>query len=136
VSPRWRSTTIGSALDAIGNTPIAKLRKVVPPGNGDVVVKLDRFEALSSNAFAEEKTRAMRAFGGDVTLLHSEGGKIAPELFESFKQEIAQRAAEPDTFYTDRLNCRWGYLAHCTRPAAVRVLPHWNPPNRQRSPRE
>ena len=140
---------MGSVLDAIGNTPIVKLRKVVGPGSADVVVKLEfcnptgsykdrmalaiieeaekrgdlkpgmrvveytggstgsslamvcaikgyRFEPLSADAFAEEKIRTMRAFGADVTVLESEGGKITPALFDRFKEEIAKRAAEPD----------------------------------------
>src|SRR5579862_6710669 len=138
----------GSVLDAIGNTPIVKLRKVVPPGSADVIVKLEyfnptgsykdrmalamieaaeqrgdlrpgmrvveytggstgsslamvctvkgyRFEPISSDAFAQEKIRTMRAFGAGVTLLASEGGKITPGLFDRFKREIAKRAAEP-----------------------------------------
>ncbi len=129
----------GSVLDAIGNTPVVKLQKVVPRGCGDVVVKLEfynptgsykdrmalamieeaekrgdlvcaakgyRFEPLSSDAFAQEKILTMRAFGGDVTIIPSEGGKITPGLFDRFKEEIKKRAGQPDTFYTDQLNNR------------------------------
>ena len=150
---------IGSVLDAIGNTPVVKLRKLVPPGSAEVIVKLEyfnptgsykdrmalamieeaekrgdlrrgmrvveytggstgsslamvcavkgyRFEPLSSDAFAQEKIRTMRAFGAGVTVLASDGGRITPELFDRFKQEIAKRSAEPGTFYTDQLNNR------------------------------
>src|SRR5579862_2886267 len=38
----------GSVLDAIGNTPIVKLRKVVPPGSADVIVKLEYFNPTGS----------------------------------------------------------------------------------------
>lgn len=69
-------------------------------------VKGYRFLPLSSDAFAQEKIRTMRAFGASVTLLESEGGKITAGLFDRFKQEIAQRAAEPETFSTDQLNNR------------------------------
>jgi len=149
----------GNILDAIGNTPVVRLRKLVPPGGADVIVKLEyfnptgsykdrmaramieeaekrgalrpgmrvveytggstgsslamvcavkgyRFEPISSDAFAIEKIRTMQAFGAGVTLLPSEGGKITPALFDRFKQEIARRAAEPGTFYTDQLNNR------------------------------
>src|SRR5579883_1908124 len=156
--PRRKNMT-GSVLDAIGNTPVVKLQKVVPRGCGDVVVKLEfynptgsykdrmalamieeaekrgdlrpgmrvieytggstgsslamvcaakgyRFEPLSSDAFAQEKILTMRAFGGDVTIIPSEGGKITPGLFDRFKEEIKKRAGQPDTFYTDQLNNR------------------------------
>ena len=149
----------GNILDAIGNTPIVQLRKLVPPGSADVIVKLEyfnptgsykdrmalamideaekrgalrpgmcvieytggstgsslamvcavkgyRFEPISSDAFAIEKIRTMQAFCAGVTVLPSEGGKITPTLFDRFKQEIARRAAEPGTFYTDQLNNR------------------------------
>ena len=156
---------IGSILDVIGNTPVVRLKKVVPPGSADIVVKLEyfnptgsykdrmalamieeaekrgalrpgmrvveytggstgssvamvcavkgyRFEPLSSDAFAREKTRTMCAFGATVTLLESEGGKITPGLFDRFKEEIAKRAAEPDTFYTDQMNNRDSILGY------------------------
>src|ERR1700761_6087826 len=136
---------VSSTLDAIGNTPLVELRRVVPPNSARVLVKLefynptgsykDRmalamieeaekrgdlrpgmrvveytggstgsslamvcavkgypFEPLSSDAFAPEKIKTMQAFGGDVTLLPSEGGKITPGLFDRFKKEIAKRA--------------------------------------------
>lgn len=154
-----------SILEAIGNTPVVKLRSVVPAGSGEVVVKLEyfnptgsykdrmalamieeaerrgelkpgmrvieytggstgsslamvcavkgyRFEPLSSDAYAQEKIQTMRAFGADVTLLESEGGKITPALFDRFKQEIRKRAAEPGTFYTDQMNNRDSILGY------------------------
>jgi cysteine synthase len=39
---------IGSVLDAIGNTPVAKLRKLVPPGSAEVIVKLEYFNPTGS----------------------------------------------------------------------------------------
>jgi cysteine synthase A len=146
-----------SVLKAIGNTPLVRLTRVVPPGSADVVVKLelanptgsykDRMalsmiegaEArgalrrgmrvveftggstgsslgmvcaakgyplvlLSSDAFAKEKLLTMTAFGADLRLVPSEGGKVSPALFERFKAEIATLAAEPDTFWTDQFH--------------------------------
>ncbi len=146
-----------TVLDAIGNTPVVQLRRVVPAGAADVFVKLEyynptgsykdrmalamieeaekrgtlrpgmtvieytggstgssiamvcavkgyTFRPLSSDAFAREKLQTMRAFGADLTLLPSEGGKITLDLFNRFKAEIARRAAEPNTFYTDQMN--------------------------------
>src|ERR1700704_1430838 len=118
-----------SVLQAIGNTPVVRLRKVVTSSMADVVVKLeyynptgsykDRmalamiegaegrgalkagmrvieytggstgsslamvcsikgypFVALSSDAWSSEKIRTMRAFGADVLIFPSEGGKV------------------------------------------------------------
>lgn len=55
---------------------------------------------LSSDAFAEEKLRTMRALGADLRLIPSDGGKVTPALFERFRKEIAALAAEPKTFWT------------------------------------
>src|SRR5580698_9160540 len=128
-----------SVLEAIGNTPIVQLRKVVPAGAARVFVKLEyynptgsykdrmalstiegaerkgalrpgmrvveytggstgsslalvcavkgyRFTPISSDAFAREKLDTMRAFGGDLMIVASEGGKITPELFVRFRE--------------------------------------------------
>ena len=59
---------------------------------------------LSSDAFAEEKLRTMRAFGAELRIVKSDGGKVTPALFERFKQEITALSAEPDTYWTDQFN--------------------------------
>jgi cysteine synthase A len=63
-----------------------------------------RLLLLSSDAFAEEKLRTMRALGAELRIVPSEGGKVTPALFERFRTEIAALAAEPDTFWTDQFN--------------------------------
>jgi cysteine synthase A len=63
-----------------------------------------RLLLLSSDAFAEEKLRTMRALGAELRLVPSEGGKVTPTLFERFRKEIAVLAAEPGTFWTDQFN--------------------------------
>ncbi len=151
------SSVLPSVLHAIGNTPVIRLRAVVPPGAADVLVKLEFFNPtgsykdrmalamiegaerrgvlrpgmrvveftggstgsslamvcaarkykavlLSSDAFAEEKLKTMRAFGAELRIVPSEGGKVTPSLFEKFRKEIAVLAAEPDTFWTDQFN--------------------------------
>jgi cysteine synthase A len=120
-----------SVLQAIGRTPVVRLRKLVPPGAAEVLVKLEffaptgsykdrmalamiegaerrgvlkpgmrvveftggstgsslamvcaakgyRLVLLSSDAFAEEKLRTMRALGADLRLVPSDGGKVTP----------------------------------------------------------
>ena len=63
-----------------------------------------RFVVLSSDAFAKEKLLTMTAFGADLRLVPSEGGKVTPALFDRFRAEIARLAAEPDTFWTDQFH--------------------------------
>lgn len=67
-------------------------------------VKGYRFAPLSSDAFAQEKIRTMEAFGADVEILPSEGGKVTPGLFERFKARIAELKDQPGTFWTDQFN--------------------------------
>ena len=63
-----------------------------------------KFVVLSSDAFAREKLLTMEAFGAELRMVPSDGGKVTPALFERFKQEIAVLANEPDTFYTDQFH--------------------------------
>jgi cysteine synthase A len=63
-----------------------------------------RFVVLSSDAFAREKLLTMEAFGAELRMVPSDGGKVTPELFERFKTEIAVLAREPDTFWTDQFH--------------------------------
>jgi cysteine synthase len=51
-------------LSAIGNTPLVKLRKVVPEGAAEVFVKLEYYNPTGSYKDPE------------LTLLPSEGGKV------------------------------------------------------------
>src|SRR6266542_3047492 len=118
-----------SILDAIGRTPVVRLRRLVGSDCADVLVKLEyynptgsykdrmalamiegaeargalkagmrvveftggstgsslglvcavkgySFVPVSSDAFAKEKLDTMRAFGGDLQIVDSEGGRI------------------------------------------------------------
>src|SRR5688500_9850384 len=60
------------------------------------------FHPLSSDAFAVEKLDTMRAFGADLEIVPSEGGKVTPALFERFKARIAVLARDANTFWTDQ----------------------------------
>jgi cysteine synthase len=62
------------------------------------------FVVLSSDAFAKEKLLTMTAFGADLRIVPSDGGKVTPALFDRFRAEIAKLAAEPDTFWTDQFH--------------------------------
>src|SRR5512140_829401 len=139
-----------SVLHAIGRTPVVRLRRVVPPGSADVLVRLEyynptgsykdrmalamiegaeargalrpgmrvveftggstgsslalvcavkgyRFAPVSSDAFAKEKLDTMRAFGADLHVVASDGGKITPPLFVRMRAEVDRLRQEPDT---------------------------------------
>src|SRR5499426_3025177 len=59
---------------------------------------------LSSDAFSREKLLTMEAFGAELRIVPSEGGKVTPSLFERFRKDIAVLAGEPDTFWTDQFH--------------------------------
>jgi cysteine synthase A len=67
-------------------------------------VKGYEFVPLCSDAFAREKIETMRAFGAEVEMVPSEGGKVTPALFDRFKERIATLKDEPGTFWTDQFN--------------------------------
>jgi cysteine synthase A len=156
--PAFRSPVLApSVLRTIGRTPVVRLRKVVPEGAADVLVKLEFFNPtgsykdrmalamiegaerrgalkpgmrvveftggstgsslamvcamkgykcvlISSDAFSEEKLRTMRAFGAELQIVPSEGGKVTPSLFEKFRAQIATLVAEPNTFWTNQFD--------------------------------
>jgi cysteine synthase A len=146
-----------STLDAIGNTPVVHLRKLIGPDSADVLVKLEYFNPtgsykdrmalamieaaesrgdlrpgmtvveytggstgsslafvcavkgypchiVTSDAFAREKLRTMRAFGATLTIVPSEGGRIAPDLIPRMIEEARRLARSDDVYWTDQLN--------------------------------
>jgi cysteine synthase A len=64
------------------------------------------FIALSSDAWSEEKLQTMRAFGAEVRVFPSEGGKVTPGLIQTLKAEAERLASEPGTFYANQFNNR------------------------------
>jgi len=67
-------------------------------------VKGYRFAPVSSDAFAKEKLDTMRAFGADLIVVDSDGGKITPPLFDRMRAEVKRMLAEGNTFWTDQFN--------------------------------
>jgi cysteine synthase A len=63
-----------------------------------------QFHPLSSDAFSAEKLNTMRAFGAELELIASDGGKVTPALFDRFKARTAELMKEPSTFWTDQFN--------------------------------
>jgi cysteine synthase A len=62
------------------------------------------FHPLSSDAFSQEKLDTMRAFGADLEIVPSDGGKVTPALFDRFKARIAELMKDPNNFWTDQFN--------------------------------
>lgn len=69
-------------------------------------IKGYEFHPLSSDAFAQEKLDTMRAFGADLELVASDGGRVTPALFDRFKARIAELMQDPNNFWTDQFNNR------------------------------
>ena len=145
-----------TTLDAIGNTPIVQLRKIVPGGSADILVKLEyfnptgskkdrmalamieeaekrgdlkpgmtvveytggstgsslaficavkgyRFRVISSDAFAAEKLRTMKAFGADLIIVPSEGGKTTPDLIPRMIEKARSVAESEDCYFTNQI---------------------------------
>jgi len=61
-----------------------------------------KFIAVSSDAFAQSKLDAMRAYGAEVIITPSEERQITPELIATMKQRAYEIAEEPNTFYADQ----------------------------------
>jgi cysteine synthase len=62
------------------------------------------FVAVSSDAFSKEKLDTMRAFGADLHVVPSEGGRITPGLFDRMRADVDRLRREPDTFWTDQFH--------------------------------
>jgi cysteine synthase A len=146
-----------SVLQAIGNTSLVPLRKVVPPGCADILVKLEwenptgsvkdrmanavisrpeadgrllpgdtvveytggstgaslalvcaakgyRIRIVSSNAFSREKLDQMAAYGAELTLVPSQGGRTTKKLILDMIEAARALSREPRTYWTDQLN--------------------------------
>jgi cysteine synthase A len=61
-----------------------------------------RFRVVSSDAYAEEKLRTMRAFGADLTVIPSDRGRVTPDLVPRMMEKAAELATEPGTYFTDQ----------------------------------
>jgi cysteine synthase A len=58
---------------------------------------------VSSNVFADEKLRTMRALGAELELIHSDDG-IHPELIPQMQARVAEIVSEDGAFPTDQFN--------------------------------
>lgn len=63
-----------------------------------------RCKIVTSDAFSEEKTRTAQAFGAEITLISSDGGKITAELIRKMMDAARQISAQPRHWWFDQLN--------------------------------
>lgn len=63
-----------------------------------------RLTIITSDAFSLEKRRHMAAFGADVRIVPSEGGRITPDLFVRMKAEVDAVVADRGAYWTDQFN--------------------------------
>jgi cysteine synthase A len=63
-----------------------------------------RFRVVSSDAFAPEKLKTMQAFGAELTIVPSDGGRITPDLVPRMMEKAAEYAAEPGTYWTNQMH--------------------------------
>ena len=59
---------------------------------------------VSSDAVAIEKLKTMEAFGAELTIVRSEGGKVTPDLVGRMVQRAETVAAEQPSYWTNQLN--------------------------------
>jgi cysteine synthase len=63
-----------------------------------------RFRVVSSDAFAAEKLKTMQAFGAELTIVPSDGGRVTPDLIPRMVALAGEYAAEPNTYWTNQLH--------------------------------
>jgi cysteine synthase len=63
-----------------------------------------RIKIVSSDAFSPEKLSQMAAFGAEITIVPSEGGKTTKKLILDMIETARRLSQEPNTYWTDQLN--------------------------------
>ncbi len=61
-----------------------------------------RAHLVSSDAFAEEKSQTMRAFGASLEIIPSQNRKITPDLIQAMIARARELSREPNTFWTNQ----------------------------------
>jgi cysteine synthase len=67
-------------------------------------VKGYRFRVVSSDAFAKEKLDTMTAFGAELHIVPSEGGKVTPDLVPRMIRVAESLAREESSYFTNQLH--------------------------------
>ena len=67
-------------------------------------VKGYRFRVVSSDAFAKAKLDTMTAFGAELHIVRSKGGKVTPDLVPRMIEEASALAEQEGTYFTNQLH--------------------------------
>jgi cysteine synthase len=67
-------------------------------------VKGYRIKIVTSDAFSREKRDQMQAFGAELTLVPSEGGRTTKKLILEMVETARAISKEPQTYWTDQLH--------------------------------
>lgn len=65
-------------------------------------VKGYKIKIVTSDAFSEEKRNTMKAFGAELTVVPSEGGKITPDLIKKMMAKAEELGKEPNAYRTNQ----------------------------------
>ena len=65
-------------------------------------VKGYKLKVVTSDAFSEEKRNTMKAFGAELTIVPSEGGKTTPELIPKMMKVAEDMGRQPRTYRTNQ----------------------------------
>src|SRR5688572_12149725 len=63
-----------------------------------------RCKIVTSDAFSAEKTRTAQAFGAEIRLIPSDGGKITGQLIRNMMETARRISQEPGHWWFDQLN--------------------------------
>jgi len=66
-------------------------------------VKGYKMKIVTSDAFSEEKRNTMKAFGAELTIIPSEGGRITPDLVKKAMAKAEELGKEPNTYRTNQM---------------------------------
>lgn len=94
---RGELTTGGTVVEYTGGSTGSSLAMIC-------AVKGYKAHFVTSNAFAEEKLRTMRAFGAHLEIIHSENELFTAKLIDDMVERAGELAKAPNTFWTDQFN--------------------------------
>jgi cysteine synthase A len=112
--------SVGSALDAIGNTPVVKLSRVVPEGSADVYVKLESLNPTGSykDRFARAMIEGAETRGDlkpGMTVVEFTGGSTGSSLaFVCAVRGYPLRIVTSDAFAQEKLRTMEAFGATLT----------------------
>ena len=120
VKLEWENPT-GSMKDRMAQAVIARAEESGRLHPGDTVIEYTggstgaslalvcaakgyRIHIVSSDAFSRDKLDQMAAYGAELTLVPSEGGRTTKKLILDMIETARRLSQEPHTFWVDQLN--------------------------------